>query len=95
MRTVIIVFVTLLLSFGVVATVSANCADDAINTCNEKHPDSDKSDQAYDLYELCIKAKIGQNCPNSSAGNAAIKGVENSRKGIQKSTPSRLKPYDR
>ena len=95
MKIVITAIVALLLSFGIVSTVSANCADDAINTCNAKHPDSDKSDQAYDLYELCIKAQIGQNCPNSAAGNAAIGNLQSGRKDIPKTTPSRMKPDNR
>ena len=67
----------------------ANCADNAINTCNKKHPDPDKSDHAYGLYELCIKAQIGKHCPkNSAAGKMVLRDIEKSRKGITPRCPA-------
>ena len=81
MRTLITAILTLILAFGITPSASANCADDAIDTCNAKHPDPDKSDHAYELYELCIKAQIGQNCPNSAIGTATIRDVERTRAG--------------
>lgn len=54
------------LTFGFSAMASANCADNAVDSCNSKHPNPSKSDHAYELYELCIKAQLGQQCPNSA-----------------------------
>lgn len=68
--------------------VFANCADDAIDTCNAKHPDPNKSSSAYDKYELCIKAQLGQKCPSSSAESNALKAqVAKSKKGVTPSCP--------
>ena len=45
----------------------ANCADDAIAVCNEKHPNPDAN---YGAYNLCIQAQLGQKCPHSAVGNS-------------------------
>ena len=96
MKTVITGAVALFLAFGVASTVSANCADDAVNTCNKKHPDPNKSDHAYELYDLCIKAQLGQKCPsNSSAGNAAIRDAQTTKRRMQQPSPTRMKPISR
>lgn len=96
MKTLITAVVTLLLAVGVVSTVSANCADDAVNVCNKKHPDPNKSDHAYELYDLCIKAQIGKKCPgSSSAGNATITDTQTTKRRMQQSSPKRMKPGSR
>ena len=38
-----------------------NCADDAIDICNKKHPEANAA------YELCIKAQLGHKCPKGTA----------------------------
>jgi hypothetical protein len=82
MKPTTFVLLVLIMTFGVPGTASANCADDAIDTCNAKHPDPNKSDSAYDLYELCIKAQLGQKCPNNAAeNNKILAGVKNDGKG--------------
>lgn len=58
----------LAVALGFSGLAMANCADDAVDTCNTKHPNPNKSDHAYELYELCLKAQLGQKCP----GNASI-----------------------
>ncbi len=89
MKAMLIGLAVLALTFGGVSIASANCADDAIDTCNGKHPDPDKSDHAYELYELCIKAQLGQQCPNSSSSNQAVLGqVKTARKGVAPSCPA-------
>ncbi|WP_139349830.1 hypothetical protein [Thioalkalivibrio denitrificans] len=58
----------LVAAMGFTGPAMANCADDAIDVCNAKHPDPDKN---YGAYELCIKAQLGQKCPKSTGPGAA------------------------
>ena len=89
MKAILIGLAVFALTFGSVSIASANCADDAVDTCNAKHPDPDKSDHAYELYELCIKAQLGQQCPNSSSSNQAVLGqVQAARKGVAPKCPA-------
>ncbi|WP_409526187.1 hypothetical protein [Nitrincola sp. MINF-07-Sa-05] len=59
-------------TLGFSGLAMANCADDAINTCNAKHPDPDKN---YGAYELCIKAQLGQKCPSSASAHPTASDV--------------------
>ncbi|GGK65360.1 hypothetical protein [Amphritea balenae] len=65
----------------------ANCADDAVNTCNKKHPTPNSSSNAYDKYELCIKAQLGQKCPNNSSSKALKSQVAKNKKGLRPGCP--------
>ena len=89
MKSIVFAVAILCLTLGSASTALANCADDAIDTCNANHPDPGKSDDSYDLYELCIKAQLGQNCPNSAAdNNAIIAEVQAARKGVAPKCPA-------
>ena len=89
MKSFVFAVTILCLALGSTSTLLANCADDAIDTCNAKHPDPDKSDQAGQLYELCIKAQLGQKCPNSAAQNKDIVAkVQKARKGVAPKCPA-------
>ncbi len=87
MKNYLVVLVLLLLT-GFAPGVMASCVDDAINTCNKKHSVPDKSDHAYGLYEQCIKAQIGKQCPKSTAGKMVIRDIEKSRKGMTPRCPA-------
>ncbi len=89
MRRISLALIILCLALFGASTALANCADDAIDTCNEKHPDPNKSDGAYGAYELCIKAQLGQKCPNSQSGNQGIlTQVQRARKGVAPKCPA-------
>lgn len=68
--------------------VYANCADDAVDTCNKKHPNPNSSSSAYDRYELCIKAQLGQKCPSGDASSKAITNqLSKNKKGMKPMCP--------
>lgn len=61
----------LALSLGTysVAHAEENCADKAVATCNERHPDPGTAGSAKNKrYNDCIKGQLGQQCPKSSGG---------------------------
>ncbi len=65
--------IVLAATLGYSGLVSANCADNAIDVCNAKHPNPNKSDHAYELYELCINAQLSQQCHNAAdTGTSAV-----------------------
>lgn len=60
----------LALSLGTysVAHAEENCADKAVATCNDRHPDPGTAGSAKNKqYNNCIKAQLGQQCPSSSS----------------------------
>lgn len=67
MKTAKLIPAILVAAIGFTGPVMANCADDAIDACNAKHPDPDKN---YGAYELCIKAQLGQKCPKDSGSGS-------------------------
>lgn len=74
MKASIVTSIILMASLGFSGIAVANCADDAVNTCNNKHPNPNKSDHAYELYELCLKAQLSQKCPSNASVDPFIKG---------------------
>ncbi len=89
MKTSTIAIILLTATMGFSGQAMANCADDAVNTCNNKHPDPNKSNQAYELYELCIKAQLGQKCPSNSG--AHLSGPSNLTSPNEPASPPRVR----
>lgn len=88
MRNILVVFAVSAVAFALSGNVFANCADDAIDTCNKKHPNPNGSSGAYDKYELCIKAQLGQKCPKSNASTKALlTKVAKDKKGLKPNCP--------
>jgi len=78
----------LLFITGFTSGVMANCADNAIHTCNREYPDPDKSDHTYGLYERCISVQINEQCPASSAGRMVVRDIGKSRAGMTPRCPA-------
>jgi hypothetical protein len=88
MKLLALPFAVLALGLAAPLEAAANCADDAVDTCNQKHPDPNKSKGAYQKYELCIKAQLGQKCPpNAPAGLGLLANLEEGRDGIAPACP--------
>ncbi|SDT89217.1 hypothetical protein [Halopseudomonas salegens] len=68
MKTAKLIPAIMIAAMGFTGLAMANCADDAIDKCNEKHPDPDKN---YGAYELCLKAQLSQKCPENVGSTAA------------------------